>query len=112
MAIPIFEQMYPNVIAEFVFDQSSAHGAFAKDALNVKDMNVWPGGKQRIMHDTYIPSDNPNPELHGRKQTMIFVDDLPSNHPDYKYRGQQKAQEQLRREALMAAEGGNKPGEM
>ncbi|KAI6045898.1 hypothetical protein EDC04DRAFT_2558912, partial [Pisolithus marmoratus] len=31
--IPIFKQMYLNVIAEFLFDQSSAHGAFAKDAL-------------------------------------------------------------------------------
>jgi len=33
-AIPIFERMYPGAIAEFVFDQSSAHGAFAKDAVS------------------------------------------------------------------------------
>jgi len=45
-AIPIFEWMYPGAIAEFVFDQSSAHGAFAKDALNAKEMNVGPGWKQ------------------------------------------------------------------
>ncbi|KIK97262.1 hypothetical protein PAXRUDRAFT_24716 [Paxillus rubicundulus Ve08.2h10] len=46
MVITIFEQMYPNAIAEFVFNQSSAHGTFAKDALNVEDMNIQPGGKQ------------------------------------------------------------------
>ena len=38
--------MYPNAVGEFIFDQSSAHAAFAKDALNAKDMNVKPGGKQ------------------------------------------------------------------
>ena len=26
--IPLFERMYPGVVAEFFFDQSSAHGAF------------------------------------------------------------------------------------
>ena len=69
--------MYPNAVAEFVFDQSSAHGAFAKDALNAKDMNVRPGGKQRAMHDTFIPMDNPNPSLCGVRQTMVFEQDLP-----------------------------------
>lgn len=34
--IPLFERLYPGAVAEFVFDQSSAHGAFAKDALNAK----------------------------------------------------------------------------
>ncbi|KAI5988260.1 hypothetical protein EDC04DRAFT_2912578 [Pisolithus marmoratus] len=67
-AIAIFEYMFPNAIAEFIFDQSSAHGAFAKDALNAKEMNIWPGGKQCAMHDTYIPWDNPNPELWGKLQ--------------------------------------------
>jgi len=61
--IPLFKRLYPGAIAEFIFDQSSAHGAFAKDALNAKEMNVQPGGKQRAMHDTRIPSDNPRPEL-------------------------------------------------
>ncbi|KAI0002605.1 hypothetical protein BJV74DRAFT_730703, partial [Russula compacta] len=31
--IQIFKRMYPNVVAEFIFDQSSAHGVFAKDAV-------------------------------------------------------------------------------
>ncbi|KAI6107889.1 hypothetical protein F5141DRAFT_1064199 [Pisolithus sp. B1] len=50
------DQMYPNAIAELVFDQSSAHGAFAKDALNVKEMNVKPAlwGKLKTM---VIPTD-------------------------------------------------------
>jgi hypothetical protein len=46
--IPLFERMFPNAVAEFIFDQSSAHSAFAKDALNAKEMNVNPGGKAKI----------------------------------------------------------------
>lgn len=53
--------MFPGDALEFFFDQSSAHGAFAKDALNAKEMNVKPGGKQRVMRNTYIPQDNPDP---------------------------------------------------
>ena len=34
------------------FDQSSGHTAFADDALNVKKMNVKPGGAQPKMRDT------------------------------------------------------------
>lgn len=82
--------MYPDAVAEFVFDQSSAHGAFAKDALNAKDMNVKPGGKQRMMHDTFIPHDNLNPTLRGAHQTMVFAPNLPKDHPDYEFRGQAK----------------------
>ena len=36
----------------WLFDQSSCHKAFASDALNVNNMNVKPGGKQAVMHDT------------------------------------------------------------
>ena len=36
----------------FVFDQSSCHRAFADNALNVKVMNVKPGGAQPCMRDT------------------------------------------------------------
>ncbi|KAI9568928.1 hypothetical protein HD554DRAFT_2204886 [Boletus coccyginus] len=66
--IPIFEQMYPDAVAEFVFDQSSAYGAFAKDALNAKDMNIRPGAHQ----------------------TMVFALNLPKDHPDYGFHGQAK----------------------
>ena len=36
----------------FVFDQSSCHRAFAENALNLKVMNVKPGGAQPPMRDT------------------------------------------------------------
>ena len=88
--IPVFERLYPNAIAEFIFDQSSAHGAHAPDALNVKEMNVGPGGVKRHMHATTIPLDNPNPALRGVCQEMVFPSDLPLNHPHYENRGKQK----------------------
>ena len=73
-----------------MFDQSSAHGAYAKDALNSKEMNVNPRGKQRHMHSTFIPHDNPDPEKHGKPQSMVFSDDLAASDPNYRYRGQPK----------------------
>ena len=88
--IQIFDQLYPNAVAEFMFDQSSAHGAFAKNALHVKGINVQPGGKQHRMHDTFIPNNNLNPSLHGIHQMMVFPEDLPPSHPDYKFCGQPK----------------------
>ena len=36
----------------FVFDHSSCHGTFAEDALDASKMNMHPGGKQPVMHDT------------------------------------------------------------
>lgn len=108
--------MFPGDILEFFFDQSSAHGAFAKDALNAKDMNVKPGGKQRRMRDTHIPQDNPNATLRGRCQSMVFPLDLPSEHPDYNYRGQPKGMLRVREErdlvaSLKAVNGGKLVGE-
>ena len=114
--IPIFEQMYPSAIAEFVFDQSSAHAAFAKDALNSKEMNVKPGGRQQLMRDTLIPMDNPHPELHGKPQAMVFPSDLPPHHPDFKLCGQAKGMLRVLEEhglvsILQAANGGKVVGE-
>jgi len=88
--IPLFEQMNPSAIAEFFFDQSSAHGAFTKDVLNANEMNVKPGGNQCHMHVTFIPDDNPNPALRSQPQGMIFPDDLPPDHKYYNFRGQAK----------------------
>ncbi|KIJ46711.1 hypothetical protein M422DRAFT_249876 [Sphaerobolus stellatus SS14] len=89
-AIRIFERMFPNAVGEFVFDQSSAHGAFAKDALIAKELNVNPGGKPRDMRDTIIPMDNPDPAKQGLVQSMKFPKDLPPNHPYYAFKGQHK----------------------
>jgi hypothetical protein len=37
--------MYPDAVGKLMFNQSSAHGAFAKDTLNLREMNVNPGSK-------------------------------------------------------------------
>ncbi len=62
-AIRIFEYLHPlGTIGIFIFDCSSAHEAFADDALNVRNMNVKPGGKQRKLRNTIIPFNNPPPK--------------------------------------------------
>ena len=50
------------------FDHSSGHTAFAEDALNASRMNVKPGGKQPVMHDTVY---------NGKSQKMILRDGRP-----------------------------------
>ena len=89
-AIPLFEKLYPDAVAEFFFDQSTAHSAFSNNALNVNEMNVRPGGKQCFMHPTIIPQDNPHPELRGTVQMMVFDENLPPDDPNYEFRGMQK----------------------
>jgi len=108
--------MYPNAVAKFIFDQSSAHGAFAKDALNAKEMNVKPGGGQQLMHDTVIPMDNPCPELCGQPQTMVIPPDLPPDHRDFRLCGQAKGMSRILEEqglisVLQAANKGKAVGE-
>jgi hypothetical protein len=88
--IPLFERMNPSAIAEFFFNQSSAHGAFTKDALNANKMNIKLGGNQCHMHATFILDDNPNPTLHGQPQDMIFPDNLPPDHEYYNFHWQAK----------------------
>ncbi|KAF4621818.1 hypothetical protein D9613_012166 [Agrocybe pediades] len=97
-AIPIFEKMYPGAVAEFFFDQSTAHGAFAPDALNANEMNVNPAGKQRKMKDTTIPDNNPNNSLRGKIQTMVFSPNLPPDHPFYEFRGLPKGMKYILKE--------------
>ncbi|KAJ6552377.1 hypothetical protein B0H10DRAFT_2242143 [Mycena sp. CBHHK59/15] len=63
--IKIFNVKYPNGVAVFVFDCSSAHEAYASDALLAHKMNRGPGGKQPRMRDTIIPST-------GQPQAMVF----------------------------------------
>jgi hypothetical protein len=82
-------------VAEFFFDQSTAHAAFADDALNANEMNVRPGGKQRAMHPTNIPDNNPHVHLRGMVQTMVFDEDLSPEHPDYEFRGKPKGMRRI-----------------
>ena len=49
----------------WVFDHSSCHAAMADDALDVRRINIKPGGKQRIMRDTMWD---------GRIWKMYFTD--------------------------------------
>jgi hypothetical protein len=77
--------MFPGAISEFFFDQSSAHGAYAPDALNAKEMNVKPGGKQWAMHPTTIPMNNPNLALCGQLQLMVFLPNLLPSDSNYEF---------------------------
>ena len=91
IAIKIFDHTHPNCIVIFVFDRSSAHEGFADNALNINNMNVNPGGKQRKLHDTVIPLNNLDPtpgeeDTRGQIQHMSY----PNDHPDPKLRGQPK----------------------
>lgn len=95
----IFEFLHPGAVGVFVFDCSSAHEAFAENALNVNNMNINPGGRgQRKLRNTTIPLDNPAPQhngvpdTRGMTQSMVFPDD----HP--KYPGQPKGMLQVLRE--------------
>lgn len=98
-AVDIFEYLLPHAVGVFVFDCSSAHEAFSKDALNVNNMNVKPGGKQARMHDTVIPQTNPppkhgRPDTRGQPQAMVF----PDTHQDAKLRGEPKGMLEVLRE--------------
>jgi len=61
-AVDIFEYMHPNKVGIWIFDCSSAHEGYAMDALNVNNMNIRPGGKQKHLRDTVIPLNNPPPK--------------------------------------------------
>jgi len=61
-AVRIFEYLHPGAIGIWVFDCSSAHEALANDALNIKNMNIKPGGQQCQLHPTVIPLNNPLPK--------------------------------------------------
>jgi hypothetical protein len=47
--LPIFRKMFPdnNDIGVFVFDNSTCHGAYARDALRVQNMIMSDGGKNQ-----------------------------------------------------------------
>jgi len=91
-AIPVFEQMHPGAIAVFAFDNSSSHAAFAADALNVRNMNVNPGGKQAIMRDTIF---------NGQVQKMVF----PDNYLDPSLCGKAKGMRAVLQERQLWREG-------
>ena len=90
--IKIFETKFPDGIAVFIFDCSSAHEAYSADALLAHKMNRGSGGKQPVMHETIIPSS-------GRPQSMVFPDGYDGIDKDENsLAGRPKGMEQVLRE--------------
>ncbi|KAJ6597343.1 hypothetical protein B0H10DRAFT_2441737 [Mycena sp. CBHHK59/15] len=77
------------LILALSFDNSSAHGSLAKNALIVTKMNVNPGSKVPEMQETVITSDNPHVHS-GKPQKIVFDNPLPNDHPHKKFEGQPK----------------------
>ncbi|KAJ7823280.1 hypothetical protein B0H13DRAFT_1919727 [Mycena leptocephala] len=108
-AIDIFEAKYPNGRGVFIFDCSSAHEAFAVDALVAHKMNRSPGGKQPKMHATINPAT-------GEHQSMVFeLGDDAVDSEGKSLVGQPKGMEQVLRERglldmLNVAADNRKPG--
>ena len=67
-AIDIFDRIFQNSIAIFMFDNAPSHRKYPSDGLNASDMNVHPGGKQPKMRDTVWNSSN---------QSMVLADGTP-----------------------------------
>ena len=72
-AIPMFDRLHPNCAAVFLFDNSTNHGAFADDALNVNNMNLNSGGKQPILRDGWF--------LQGDGARVVQKMVFPIGHP-------------------------------
>ncbi|KAH8792250.1 hypothetical protein DL96DRAFT_431245 [Flagelloscypha sp. PMI_526] len=98
-ALDIFETKYPDGVGVFIFDCSSAHEAFADDALIAHKMNRSPGGAQPKMHDTVNP-------VTGAKQCMVFEANCTQTDSDGKsLAGQAKGMEQVLRERGLYKDG-------
>ena len=70
-AVEIAEVKYPQEKGwrhVWIFDHSSFHAAMADDALDVNQMNVKPGGMQRVMRDGV---------WNGKSQAMNFSIGVP-----------------------------------
>jgi hypothetical protein len=69
--IGIFEEVYPNCVALFMFNHSSTHASLRPDALCAFDINKSNGGKMRKQKDTMIPMTNPTIKCRGKAQRMM-----------------------------------------
>jgi len=89
--LKVFEHTHPDCVGIFIFDRSSAHEGFAENALNVNNMNIKHGGKQRKLRDTVIPLSNPD-RASGEDDTRSQVRKMcfPDDHPDPGLRGKPK----------------------
>ena len=77
--LDLFQLAFPGKVAMLIFDCSANHEAFAKDALVVSRMNVFPGGKQSIMRDTcYVHATQRNLPADQQdivNQSMVYPQD-------------------------------------
>ncbi|KIM87773.1 hypothetical protein PILCRDRAFT_48496, partial [Piloderma croceum F 1598] len=104
-AVDIFEHLHPDKVGVWLFDCSSAHEGLAADALNVNNMNVNPGGKQKHLRSTVIPLNNPAPKP-GQRDTRGMVQDMvyPQDHPTPELRGQPKGMKSVLQERVSEAD--------
>lgn len=58
IAIPMAEAVYPGYQFLFLFDNSSNHGLFARDALRAQNLNLTSGGEQAFLRDGYYTTEN------------------------------------------------------
>src|ERR1700683_3842172 len=59
--VNIFEYLHLNKIGVWLFNCSSAQESLTADVLNVNNMNVNSGRKQKLLQGTIIPLNNPPP---------------------------------------------------
>ena len=79
-------------VSVFIFNHSSAHEAFADDALMAHKMNKSPGSRQSKMHNTIIPAT-------GQSQSMVFPDNTSEKDVDgVSLAGKPKGMEQVLQE--------------
>ena len=50
-ALPIAQALYPGYSLLFLFDNATSHSVYGQDALQVKNMEKSPGGKQSFLRD-------------------------------------------------------------
>jgi len=79
-ATPIFEFLKPRAVGIWIFNCSSVHEAFSGDALNLKNININPSGKQCLLRPTIVLLNNLPPsdvqiDNHGLAQLMVYPDD-------------------------------------
>ena len=53
-ALPIAEALYPGYSLLFLFDNATSHSVYAKNALQVRDMNKGVGGQQPQLRDGWF----------------------------------------------------------
>ena len=53
-ALPIAEALYPGYSLLFLFDNATSHSVYAKDALQVQEMNKGVGGKQAQLRNGWF----------------------------------------------------------